>query len=265
MAVAKSYEHYNLGEPFEDKGRMYVRATCKCSRCGGSGMFATFGTCFKCNGSGKEVETVRWYTDAEREQMDKRNAAAAEKRLVAALARANYRKGPEYNGFGDSEGYITLLLGDTYPIKDELKANGCRYSAAYGWYIPRDVEYTNDSVKTLRLDWTTVSENDEILAEPVIKKIVTEMTREPSYSEYVGEIGQKITVQVKVMKNRAFCSRFGESHIHTFEDENKNVYVWSTAAKSLDEGSTLTLTGTIKDHSEYNGVKQTVLTRCKVA
>ena len=32
----------------------------------------------------------------------------------------------------------------------------------------------------------------------------------------------------------------------------------------VEEGNSLKLKGTIKDHSEYNNQKQTVLTRCKV-
>lgn len=41
--------------------------------------------------------------------------------------------------------------------------------------------------------------------------------------------------------------------------------VWKTSCYlDQSEGSTLTLRGTIKAHSEYHGSRQTELTRCKV-
>ena len=58
-----------------------------------------------------------------------------------------------------------------------------------------------------------------------------------------------------------------------FVDDDGNVYVWKTSKdmgycvngywQEFEKGSRLTLTGKIKDHKEYKGVKQTMLTRCK--
>ena len=40
--------------------------------------------------------------------------------------------------------------------------------------------------------------------------------------------------------------------------------VWKTTLfLDLDRNQEVTIKGTIKDHDEYDGVKQTVLTRCK--
>jgi hypothetical protein len=45
-------------------------------------------------------------------------------------------------------------------------------------------------------------------------------------------------------------------------DVNENVYVWTTASKSWEEGSEHYIRGTVKEHSVYKNTKQTVLTRC---
>ena len=39
---------------------------------------------------------------------------------------------------------------------------------------------------------------------------------------------------------------------------------WEIKYEYIDEGTEVVLKGSIKEHSEYDGQKQTVLTRCKV-
>ena len=48
-----------------------------------------------------------------------------------------------------------------------------------------------------------------------------------------------------------------------FIDVNDNIYTWKTT-KVFKDGVT-SLTGTVKTHNDYKGIKQTELTRCKVA
>jgi hypothetical protein len=47
-------------------------------------------------------------------------------------------------------------------------------------------------------------------------------------------------------------------------DSNNNRFVWKASGTCLDTGETVTLKGTIKEHSIYRDQNQTVLTRCKV-
>lgn len=85
-------------------------------------------------------------------------------------------------------------------------------------------------------------------------------------SNYLGEVKAKITVNT----NDFTCvssweSMYGPTYLYKFTDEDGNVCVWY-ASKSIDNAdSVISVTGTVKNHSEYNGVKQTVLTRCRVA
>ncbi len=87
---------------------------------------------------------------------------------------------------------------------------------------------------------------------------------ENELSEYVGNIKDKITVQV----NSAVCVCCNEdgygglSYLYKFIDFDGNVFMWSTG-KDLDLDTLITISGTVKDHKEYNGLKQTWLTRCK--
>ena len=95
---------------------------------------------------------------------------------------------------------------------------------------------------------------------------------------YIGEIGKRLKMTVTYKKSFEYkdykFSYYGTTHyIHTFDDADGNIMVWKTTSimtwengdryELIPEGSTVELTGTVKEHSEYNGTEQTVLTRCK--
>ena len=61
-----------------------------------------------------------------------------------------------------------------------------------------------------------------------------------------------------------YDSDWGYINIYTFVDTKGNYLVWRTSATHLKKGERVSLRGTIKEHSEYNHIKETVLTRCKV-
>jgi hypothetical protein len=81
-------------------------------------------------------------------------------------------------------------------------------------------------------------------------------------SEHQGMLGQK--VEVNVMLTGVFAGEF--STTHKFVDDAGNHYVWFASAENLGRyrGRRLRLKGTIKSHTEFRGVKQTQLCRCKV-
>lgn len=98
-------------------------------------------------------------------------------------------------------------------------------------------------------------------------------------SNYVGNVGDKLSVKVTYLETYTYDTYFGSSHIHLFMDDNGNIFKWSTGTGlkfivddvhsndsqwyGLDRGSIIQLSGKIKEHSEYHNQKQTVLTRCK--
>lgn len=84
-------------------------------------------------------------------------------------------------------------------------------------------------------------------------------------SEYVGTVGQRITV--KVMDGRIvarWASDFGTTYVYQWRTPDGAVIVWKSSSCSFIAEKVDTITGTVKEHTEYNGVKQTVLARCKV-
>jgi len=55
------------------------------------------------------------------------------------------------------------------------------------------------------------------------------------------------------------------SHIYKIIGEDGNVYTWKTGKFIDEEVSDMLITGTVKAHTEFRGIKQTELTRCRVA
>lgn len=100
-------------------------------------------------------------------------------------------------------------------------------------------------------------------------------------SEYVGSVGSKISVQVTLTNEFEYVdykfSFYGTTHYtYIMEDDQGNVYVWKTTTTlvfgyddhhldCIRKGDKMTISGTVKEHSEFKGVKQTILTRCKFA
>lgn len=277
MAVAKTYESMEIvGEVFEENGKKYVKVVGPCKRCGGSGHFSynsLDGTiCFGCRGSGREAHIVRWYTDAQRASMDKQ----AEKRAAAKQEERRQKFLPR-NAFGFGEaGYITLYKGDQNHLSDYFKSftideEGHRaawFSHYFGWYTPSKLDVPTDlpaEFSPITLTWDEVKKNDEEM-KPIaeVMEYVNSLLFEPSTSEYQGEVGQWLELPLTIKKNIKTENRFGTSTIHIMEDESGNQYFWSTGSKSLEEGKAFNMKVKVKEHKEYNGVKQTVVWYCKV-
>jgi hypothetical protein len=91
----------------------------------------------------------------------------------------------------------------------------------------------------------------------------TEDTPPAKISGWIGEVGQKVNIQAKIIRARDLgIGRFGAMFITTLEDVNGNVInVWRNLGQI---GDSLELKGTVKDCNLYNEVKQTTLTRVSV-
>lgn len=82
---------------------------------------------------------------------------------------------------------------------------------------------------------------------------------------YYGEVGEKVTLNGRLACVTSYSTQFGVMYIYKMI-YNSAIFVWKTS-KYLgidDSGEEVNLVGTIKEHSEFRGVKQNMLVRCKV-
>ena len=235
----------------------------KCPKCGGTGNLPYYGyvlngVCFKCGGTGKFDSMMVLRTEEYTANLQAKYEA--KQRKLAPELNKTFCKS---NGFNE-EGNTWMVLGNTFEIKDELKAKGAKFNYVLGWHFDSEVaeydtvmfsaqellsfnnfgriiNYSNNVVEIVK------SKRDEY---EVSNKLVT---------NHFGNIGNKIARQMKCTGSFLVKDFYGSSYINKLVDEDGNVFIWKTG-RSLE--GTMTIKGTIKEHNEYHGEKQTVLTRC---
>jgi hypothetical protein len=84
-------------------------------------------------------------------------------------------------------------------------------------------------------------------------------------SQHVGTPGKRETFKGLVCtKCLHIETQYGVLNINLFKDAAGNVLVWRTGSWDGQVGNVYDLKATVKEHSNYKGIKQTDLARCKV-
>lgn len=285
--TADTYKNYKrVGDPFTKNNKLYTKVECKCDRCS-KGIYvigvnngqivphsAYGGICLKCNGKGILQKEVRLYTESEYNKMQKNNEIAKQRRAEAREKemKESFEKNKvewlEKNGFS-TDGYTYIVTGDSFSIKDELKAAGFKYDHVLRWHRSTPEGYEDKIIKVKLEDVIEISAwGQGHYIEGAYDKIdhLINMSSPAPKSEWIGEVGKKINpIVVTLNKKSSFMGQFGLTNVFTFKDENECIYTWFTSTeKDIETGDKLTLEGTVKKHDEYKGVKTTILTRCKI-
>lgn len=117
----------------------------------------------------------------------------------------------------------------------------------------------------------------------VAKKIAEEERAKANAEvEYYGAVGDKFELTLTFDKSFCFEGAYGFTYIHLFHDDEGHRFKWNSSNgtykveydKTADFGGVeycefevghkYLMRGTVKVHNEYKGVKQTIITRCKV-
>lgn len=102
-----------------------------------------------------------------------------------------------------------------------------------------------------------------------------EMNQQPKYlpknekvNEFFGEIGKKISVNVKLVSINYVNSAWGCSTLYKFKTNEGLLFGWFSSSKLSElegnQGKEFVLSGTVKAHNVFNDRKETLLKRCKV-
>lgn len=181
----------------------------------------------------------------------------------------------QINGF-DSEGRGTVVYGDTMPYKDELKKMGAKFNGNLRkWIVPGQFDSpfpgteTDDVESTdLFINYDYRWPNNEMI--DVLKKRYAEREARifkrlnaDNPSDFIGEVGDKVTVNVTriILKNEGYGD-FGYYYTYEVLDNNNNIIVFNSSKRFPEVVEKIT--GTVKKHNEYRGIKSTVLNRVKV-
>lgn len=253
-------------------GTQYFASTV-CRKCGGTGYLIGYehidgARCWKCNATGRE-KMYTW-----KEYTPEYAAKLAEKRRAKAIAKAPEANRQFFKKIGfDENGRAWVVIGKTFDIKDSLKAAGARFDICIGWHFDHadngfncfEISISDVGEKTA-LDTWEYKHPAEIDAFIEVKQAEYAPKTE---SEYIGNVGDTISITATLVSIHTFTTHFsyyGETnYIYKFSDKKGNTLVWKTSSfQEIEEGNTYEIKGKVKEHSEYKGDKQTVITRCKL-
>lgn len=288
--VAPSYANAEILKVDEKAKKAYIRE--KCPRCGGLGFIVSRvengqmipipvdgGICYKCNSEKYINKWVKAYTEEEmdkylatQERAKERKAEKAELERQEKLNKSKENQEALLAKWGyDVENPLIWLVGggSTYEIKDQLKEMGCKFNPAFGWYSARPIDVpTGYGMVSINFYdayvWYPLSTRFELKDNAKEIADAAKATLEPeSHSEYIGEIKERLRdLKVILTAVRSFDGFYGTSFLYTFSC-GENILVWITSScKDIEIGDEIFLTGTVKEHSVYKGVKQTKLSRC---
>lgn len=94
-------------------------------------------------------------------------------------------------------------------------------------------------------------------------------------SVHVGEVGKRQEFTLTLQRSFNFETQYGTMFIHNFTDPDGNIVIWKTNSPNIPspdpestppfrDGMTYNVKASVKEHGEYKGAKQTVLTRMKI-
>lgn len=277
-------KEYNLSLVKTDKnGTRYYEGSQKCWKCDGSGHISYFnfycqGVCFACNGSGVNPCKVKIMTDEHYQKLEdkriaKQNKAIEERKAHASELNAEFFKREGFN----SEGKIWAVVKTGFVPKEFTEEMLSKGAKKHGWNIYLFSEPQAD-YDCIELNATECLDSDMYgvyndfkrgyMNQLIADAEEAERKAKAEKSSYFGNVGDKVDGLEVTFKNEFFYeTQFGGMCIYIFEDADGHQFKWSTStgfSTSLEREAVITIKGTIKEHSEYNGIKQTVLTRCKL-
>lgn len=269
----------------EDKNGTMIFVNKQCERCGGDGTIPYFGhvdngICFECGGSGVSGNTeIKVYTAEYGAKLKAQREAREEAKRQELIAKSGEwnKEWMEREGFNE-EGITFLILGNTYEIKDELKAHGAKFNGMLGWHMANAEGY--DAV-SLPMDAITyhmwngrLSYNGDFsaikaLADQLKKEAEQKLEPKGKASEYIGNVGERLEFEAELVNRYTFEVPGFHSwetelmHIYKFKTAEGNIIVWKTSSYLTEDVKVFKFKGTVKEHSEYKGEKQTVINRPK--
>jgi hypothetical protein len=291
--LARTYEEsgyrIDTNSIARENGKLYADIVCDCWKCGGKGVIPYYGyvdngVCFCCGGSGKFGKHARIYTNEEREKMDAAAAAKKKRELEKQKAEAPAKRQAWLEKYNLKDGNIFIVAGcNTYECKDELKALGAKFYSGLGWFFGTETAPAEKDInlpETAFLFHTTVDTTfywNEVGGGPYfiegaleeikndIAECIKAKNKATSSSQHVGEVGERLRNMKGIFVSvKYFEGNWGGNFVYTFKVDD-NIFTWFTQkALNFKENDKIDLTGTIKAHTEYNGILQTQLNRCIV-
>lgn len=81
---------------------------------------------------------------------------------------------------------------------------------------------------------------------------------------HISTVGQREEFTLTIKRVMEHEGMYGTSYFHACVDENGNQFIYKGTSELGETGATVRVKATVKEHSAYNGVAQTIINRPKV-
>jgi len=228
----------------ENGSTAYGVITSVCVRCGGNGGYYCWPgfTCFACKGSGKLTHQAKLYSDSAYAKL----VAAKERRAAAITAKLAAKRLAELNRQAEKMAKYNSENPDVVEFLNSEAASNSRFL---------------ESMKIGLSFYGSLTDNQTAAVRKSMAAI-----KATSNSQHLGTVGEKITLTLTVDKIIEVETRFGLKYSHICHDENQNVVVYYGDLGNLIMTSEVAeVSCKVKEHTVYNGVKQTKIFYPKVS
>ena len=217
---------------------------------------------------------VKSFVDEEFESFGRNHGLYVERALAyacEAIATGGFVKVGGYDGYGRRP--TAYVVGHAMGEREEI-ADGSLEKAKLvkAFFATRETSGNDYMDKLTALCKASFCEerNLNILVSAVAaydRAIADKVNEASNSSTYLGVVGKRMTFDVTLISEHVLPDYgYGSPSLYRFEDKDGNVIMWkSSTDKDITNGDNFKLTGTVKEHKEWKGVKQTFLTRCKLA
>lgn len=149
-------------------------------------------------------------------------------------------------------------LESTQAWRDDNSALVARLDAYKG-----DNEFLRGSIQNLAY-WGNLSPRQVEAVESCFA-VIDRLEAARANSQHLGAVGDKVTLTITVERIIVLKSEFyGDNYITIARDEQGNSITYKGKTSIGGKGDTTTIKASVKEHTVYNGVKQTVIQRPKV-
>ena len=235
--------------------------------------------CYRC----ETKEYLRYVSACIRENGWVSKTMAYEQERLSTSSQAEIAMNARYNSKLKKEDFPQPTDGDDGIVEDSLKwaTNLPDLTNSYLYNInllakEKTIKYSDIGfVASIVSSYNRSLETEEERKAKVVRKERQEKLKVTS--DYYGEVGDKVKIELIYIVSFSFEGQYGTQYIHKFADATGNVFVWKTTNdlgywdesndgkwKETEQNDKVVLKGTIKEQKEYNGERQTVLTRCKM-
>ena len=176
------------------------------------------------------------------------------------------------HGFDPESETTYIVIGETYSIKDALKALGMKYDNILGWHSHSFFEEYADRMVAINInDIAEATAYETYNFKTIAKEFIgsfnnagTPVVRSQGWVAAPGDYIKDLTVTL--VKKVAFNGKFGLTNLLSFATENSELINWFTTTIPIYQtGDKINIVSAfVKKNDEYKGDLITVITRPKL-